>query len=188
MRATPWPRAANRGRSLLTQGNQPSRTRNGAWPHAHPRSPFVPAEAGPDLETSECIDARERACGPGPRFRGDERSVCFRALAKRSHREKLANDFCALRTILPDITRAAGAQPRSELGPKTPQGSACDRALPSRARALVPPRPQLDRAVRYRHPEGRSDRALNQPDLAAMRAHQLGRDREAKAGAARAVR
>src|SRR5215470_13883067 len=59
---------------------------------------------------------------------------------------------------------------------------------PSRAGALVPPRPQLDGAVRNGDPEGRPDGALDQPDLAAMSAHELGRDRQAEAGATGAVR
>src|SRR5262249_26865239 len=47
---------------------------------------------------------------------------------------------------------------------------------------------QLDRAVRDGQAEGRADRALDQADLAAMGAHQLGRDGEAKPGAAGAGR
>src|SRR5262245_55561815 len=83
-----------------------------------------------------------------------------------------------------DTSSRRRCRPRSELasaeGPRRP--------LASRARALVPPCPQLDRAVGDGHPEGRPDGALDQSDLAAMSAHQLGRDRKAKAGATRAVR
>src|SRR6266508_5917040 len=57
----------------------------------------------------------------------------------------------------------------------------CD---PSPPAAGAAPRPQLDRAVGDADAEGRADRALDQLDLAAMGAHQLGRDGEAEPGAA----
>ena len=53
---------------------------------------------------------------------------------------------------------------------------------------LAAPAVELDRAVRDGDAEGRADGALDQLDLAAMGAHQLGRDGEAEAGAAGAGR
>src|SRR5215510_11927476 len=93
----------------------------------------------------------------------------------------------------PQETRRTRPQKMAAQGITRSQLGLCRRrrpgpARPSRAGALVPPGPQLDGAVRNGHPEGRPDGALDQPDLAAMSAHQLGRDRQAKAGAAGAVR
>src|SRR5262245_7488770 len=54
--------------------------------------------------------------------------------------------------------------------------------------ALAAPRAELDGAVGNRDPEGCPDGPFDQPDVAAMPAHQLGGDRQAEAGAARARR
>src|SRR5262245_8782487 len=58
----------------------------------------------------------------------------------------------------------------------------------SGAGALAAARVQIDRAVGDGEAEGRPDGALDQADLAAMGAHQLGGDGEAEAGAAGAGR
>src|SRR5438874_9892297 len=58
----------------------------------------------------------------------------------------------------------------------------------SRPRALAAARVELDGAVRDGDLEGGADRALNQGNLAAMGAHQLGGDRQPKPGAAGAGR
>jgi hypothetical protein len=55
----------------------------------------------------------------------------------------------------------------------------------SRARA---PRRELDRAVGNGEPEGRPDGAFDEADLAAVGAHELGRNRKAEPGAAGAGR
>src|ERR1043165_8580688 len=54
----------------------------------------------------------------------------------------------------------------------------------SRAGALAAARTDIDGAVRDGEAERGSDRALDQADLAAMRAHQFPRDRKAEPGAA----
>src|SRR5262249_45409057 len=91
--------------------------------------------------------------------------------------------------------------PEYEIGTKAPRTFAKtnpifvnrDRATkqgqsPLRARPPAAPRLQLDRAVRNDEPEGRPDRALDQADLAAVGAHELGRDPQPEPGAAGAVR
>src|SRR5204862_1706994 len=60
----------------------------------------------------------------------------------------------------------------------------------SRPRALAAPRVEIHRAVGDGQAEGRADGAFDQADLAAVRAHQLGDDREPEpdaAGAGRAL-
>src|SRR5271156_4703615 len=49
-------------------------------------------------------------------------------------------------------------------------------------------RRKLDGAIGNGEPQGRADRALDEADIAAMRAHQFGGDGEAEAGAAGAGR
>ena len=63
-----------------------------------------------------------------------------------------------------------------------------EREPPSRAGALAAPDRELDRAVGDGEAEGRADGAFDQADVAAMGAHQLGRDGKAEAGAAGAGR
>jgi hypothetical protein len=55
---------------------------------------------------------------------------------------------------------------------------------PSRPRPLAAPGVELHRPVRDGEAEGRADSALDQADLAAMGAHQLGHDGEAEPDAA----
>ena len=57
----------------------------------------------------------------------------------------------------------------------------------SRPRPLVTHGKQFHRAVGDRNPEGGTDGALDQMDVAAMGAHQLGRDRQPEPAAARSA-
>src|SRR5436853_4729883 len=68
-----------------------------------------------------------------------------------------------------------------------PMASA-DRAASLSPRALAAPGAEFDRAVRDDDAESRADGAVDQADLAAMGADQLGRDRKAEPGAAAACR
>src|SRR6185437_9022701 len=67
-------------------------------------------------------------------------------------------------------------------------------SIRSRPRLILGPLPrvamgvELDRAIRNGEAEGRADGAVDKIDVAAMCAHQLGRDRETEAGAAGAGR
>src|SRR5262249_28859139 len=58
----------------------------------------------------------------------------------------------------------------------------------SRPHALAATRAEFDGPIGNGDAEGRADGALDEPDLAAVRSHQLSRDREAETGAARAGR
>src|SRR5437868_13974079 len=66
--------------------------------------------------------------------------------------------------------------------------ASADAAASLSSRALAAPGAELDRAVRDDDAEGRADGAVDQADLAAMGADQLGRDRKAKSRAAAACR
>src|SRR5258707_13537861 len=74
---------------------------------------------------------------------------------------------------------SGGAGRRADGNNRAPQPS---RALPPAA--LAPALAELGRPVRYGDAEARPDGAFDQADLAAMGAHELGRDREPKARAA----
>src|SRR5437763_238908 len=98
---------------------------------------------------------------------------CWQGLALESVRHRPA----VVRSD-PLACLAAPAAPR-----RSPPSAAASGAL-----ALAAPRAELDRTVRNGEPEGRPDRAVDQPDVAAVDAHELGGNREPKPGAARAGR